>query len=51
VSLQQRRCEFKDHRAATAALGAAPLRAWLFGRSLLCAFVRLSFNTHTICGL
>jgi hypothetical protein len=51
VSLQQRRCEFKDHRAATAALGAAPLRAWLFGRSLLCAFIRLSFNTHTICGL
>ena len=50
VSLQQRRCEFKDHRAATAALGAAPLRAWFFGRSLSCAFVHLSLTPSVVCG-
>lgn len=50
VSSQQRRCEFKDHRAATAALGAAPLRAWLFGRSLPRAFGHLSLSPSDVCG-
>jgi hypothetical protein len=50
VSLQQRRCEFKDHRAATAALGAAPLRL-AFGRSLLCACVCSPLTPSVICVL
>ena len=48
VSLRQRRCEFKDHRAATAALGAAPLRAWLWTGACLALCPHF---LNTICDL